>query len=90
MDIVIEILLEIYMELMLLIVPEKNIEKKHIRIIKLTAIVVTLGVFALAIWGIVLIADYNNLWGIVPIAVAAMVSLAQIVAGIILYKKNHK
>lgn len=89
MDIVVEILLEIYMELMLLIVPEKGASRKYIRIAKIAAILGVLGVFALLIWGGVLIADYNNLWGIVPIAIAAIVSLIQIIAGIILYKKHH-
>jgi len=89
MDIVIELLLEIYMELMLLVVPEKNATKKHIRIAKIAAILVVLGIFALVIWGGVLIADYNNLWGIFPIAAAVVISLAQIIAGIVLYKKHH-
>ena len=89
MDIVIEILLEIYMELMLLMIPEKNASKQHIRIAKIAAILVVAGIFALAIWGSVLIVDYGNLWGLVPIAIAVVVSLAQIIAGIILYKKHH-
>lgn len=89
MDIVVEILLEIYMELMFLIVPEKGRSKKYIRIAKIIAVCVVFGIFALVIWGGVLIADYNNLWGIVPIMIAAALSLIQIVAGIILYKKHH-
>lgn len=89
MDMVIEILLEIYMELMLLVIPEKNVSKKYIRIAKIVAILVIVGIFALAIWGGVLVADYNNLWGIAPISVAVILSLAQIIAGIILFKKHH-
>ena len=89
MDIVIEILLEIYMELMFLVVPEKNASKKHIWIAKIAAIAVVLGIFALVIWGAVLILDYNNLWGILPITIAGAISLAQIIAGIVLYKKHH-
>ena len=89
MDIVIEILLEIYMELMFLVVPEKNATKKHIWIAKIAAVLVVLGTFALVIWGGVLIADHNNLWGILPIAIAVVISLAQIIAGIILFKKHH-
>lgn len=89
MDIVIEILIELYMELMLLVVPEKNTTKKHIWIAKIVAVFMVLVVFALVIWGGVLIADYNNLWGILPIAIAAVISLAQIIAGILLYKKHH-
>lgn len=89
MDILIEILLEVYMELMLLIVPEKNLSKKHILIAKILAVLVLAGVFALVIWGVVLIADYGNMLGVIPITVAGVISLAQIIGGIILYKRNH-
>jgi len=89
MDLIVEILLEIYMELMLLIIPEKNASKKHILIAKIAAFAVVLGIFALVIWGAVLIIDHDNLWGILPIAVAVAMSLAQIIAGILLYKKHH-
>ena len=89
MDIVIEIFLELYMELMLLVIPEKNAGKKHIRMAKIAAIVVVVCVIALAIWGAVLIADYGNMWGVVPIAVAAALSVVQIVAGVALFKKHH-
>lgn len=89
MDIVIEILLEIYMELMFLVIPEKNATKKHIWIAKITAILVVLGIFALVIWGAVLLVDHNNLWGIFPITIGVVISLVQIIAGIILYKKRH-
>ena len=89
MDIVVEILLEIYMKLMFLVIPEKNSSKKHIRMAKIVAILVVFSIFALVIWGSVLIADHNNLWGIAPISVAVILSLAQIIAGIILFKKHH-
>ena len=77
------------MELMLLVVPEKNAGKKQIRIAKIAAIAVVFGIFALVIWGAVLILDHNNLWGILPITVAVALSMAQIIAGIVLYKKHH-
>lgn len=89
MDIVIEILLEVYMELMLLVIPEKNVSKKHTRIVKIVAICMALGTLALVAWGGVLIVDYHNLWGILPIVVAVIISLVQIITGIILYKKHH-
>lgn len=89
MDILIEIFLEVYMELMMLVVPEKNITKKHQTIAKIIAIVVLFGVMALAVWGIVLIWEQSNLWGIAPLAVAIAFSLFQIIFGIIFYKKNH-
>ena len=89
MELVIEIVLEIYMELMFLVIPEKNATKKHIWIARIAAVLVVLGIFALVIWGCVLIVDHNNLWGILPISIAATVSLVQIIAGIILFKKHH-
>lgn len=89
MEILIEIILEVYLEMMFLIVPEKNVTKKQQLAIKLTAVAVLIGSIALAVWGVVLIADHGNMWGIVPLAVAVVVSLGQIVAGIVLYKKNH-
>lgn len=89
MDLVIEIVLEIYMELMLLIIPEKNVSKKHIIIAKLLAILGLVIIAALLLWGLTLVIDECNLWGIVPIGVAAVLSLAQIVAGTVLYKRYH-
>ncbi len=89
MDLLAEIVFEVYGELMFLIIPEKNRSKKHIWISKIIAVVVFLSVMALAFWGIVLITDHNNLWGIAPIAVAGVLSLVQIIAGIVLFKKNH-
>lgn len=89
MELLAEILFEVYGELMFLIIPEKNRSKKYVWISKIIAVVVFLLVIALTIWGIVLIADYNNHGGIAPIAVAVVISLTQIIAGIVLFKKNH-
>ena len=89
MDFLIELLLEIYMELMLLIVPEKNISKRQKLFAKIIAICVIAAIAAMVIWGLVLIIDHGNLWGVVPITIAVALSLAQIIAGLILYKRNH-
>lgn len=89
LDIIVEIFLEVYMELMLLIVPSKNATKKHLFFAKLIAIIALLGVFALIIYGAILVFDYNNLWGLIPLALALIISIIQIVLGIILYKKHH-
>ena len=89
MDILIEIFLEIYFELMLLIVPEKNVTKRHVWTVKIVAIIVLLGLCALIFWGIILIADYGNMLGVIPIAFAGVFSVVQITLGIILYKKHH-
>ena len=89
MDIIVEVLLEIYMEFMLLIVPEKNLSKKHIIIAKVIAITVIIGLFALTLWGVYLIADKHSMLGLLPISVAAAISVIQIALGIFFYKKHH-
>ena len=89
MELLVEILFEVYGELMFLIIPEKRMDKKYIIIAKMIAVLVFIGVIALVLWGAILISDYNNLIGIVPISIAAVISLAQIIAGIVLFKKHH-
>ena len=89
MELLAEILFEVYGELMLLIIPEKNMSKKYILLSKVVAILVLVGVIALALWGVYLISERNSLAGIVPIALAIIISLAQIIAGIVLFKRHH-
>lgn len=89
MDIIAEILIELYGELMFLIIPEKRLGKTYTAVVKITAVTVFLGVIALVIWGGVLIWERGNLLGIIPLSVGVLISLAQIIAGIILYKKHH-
>jgi hypothetical protein len=89
MDILVEILLEVYMELMFLIVPEKDRGKRHVWIARGLAILMLAVVVSLCLYGVWLLVDKDNSLGVLPIAVAAFLSLAQIVAGIILYNKNH-
>ena len=89
MELLAEILFEVYSELMFLIIPEKRMNKKYVILTKIIAVLVFIGVIALVLWGAILIADYNNLIGIVPISIAVVISLAQIIAGIVLFKKHH-
>ena len=89
MDMLAEILFEVYGELMFLIIPEKRMNKKYVVLTKMIAVLVFVGVVALVLWGAILISDYQNPMGILPISVAAVISLAQIIAGIILFKKHH-
>ena len=89
MELLAEILFEVYGELMFLIIPEKRMSKKYVIIAKAIAILVFIGVIALALWGIVLISEYNNFIGILQISIAVVISLAQIIAGIVLFKKHH-
>lgn len=90
MDIVIDILLEIYMELMMLIVPEEKRGKKHYRIATVIAVLCMLGIMALGVWGIVWIAEYDNMLGLIPLTFALLLSVAQIVLGVILFIKRNR
>ena len=89
MDLLIEILLDVYGELIFLIVPEKRTNKKYVIITKIIAILVFIGVVALTLWGAFLITERNNLIGILPISIAALISLTQVILGIILFKKRR-
>ena len=91
MELLFEILFELYCELMMFIVPEKDASSKKYRIIAiLIATAVLFGVIALFIWGIVLISDYNNKSGVIPIIIASVISIAQIIAGFVLHDKKSK
>ena len=50
MDIVFEILIELYLELMFLIVPEKNVTKKHKIIAAVIALIVIAVIFTFIIF----------------------------------------
>ena len=89
MELLFEFLFEVYIELMMFIVPEeKATSKKYRAIAILIALVIVFGVLALFIWGFVLLIDYENKLGIVPIAIAIVISIIQIVAGFILHDKK--
>ena len=90
MDILIEVLLDVYLELMLLVIPEEKMSRKKKIVARLIAIGVLLGVLALAVWGLVWIIDYKNFWGILPLAVAILLSIGQISLGIILAIKKER
>lgn len=89
MEIVFEILFEVYVELMMLIVPEEKATSKKYRALAIAfATVVLFGLMALFAWGCVLISDYGNMLGIIPISVSVVLSIAQILAGFILYGRK--
>ena len=90
MEIVIEILLEVYMELMLLIIPEDKWGRKHRGIATVIAIISLLGIMAMAIGGIVWIVEKANPWGWFPLILAVVLSAVQITLGIVLYNRKHK
>ncbi len=73
------------MELMMLVVPEEKATKKRYRV--LAAIIALIGIaatIASLVYGLYLIIDNDNLLGIIPIAVAVILSISQITAGIVI------
>lgn len=90
MELLVEILIEIYMELMFLIVPQDKRRKKHYFAAAIIAIVLTLGIMAIGVWGIVWIVDQGNAWGWLPLSIAILLSAAQITFGILLYNRRNK
>ena len=75
---------------MFLIVPEEKRKRKHRIIVGILAIVELIGLFALLIWGCYLIEDKKTPWGWLPLIGVIVLSIAQIVTGIILYFKRNK
>ena len=90
MDLLIEILLEVYMELMFLIIPEEKRKKRHRVIVVFIATILTFGLMALLLWGIYLLAEEKNVWGCLPLGIGILLSTLQIVAGILLRNRAKK
>ena len=90
MEIVFEILFEMFLELMMFIVPEENRgSKKHRAAAFTVSIAVLVAVLALVIWGCILISDYNNKLGAIPITVAVVISILWIVLGLVMNAKRQ-
>lgn len=89
MDIIFEIFLEIYGELMMLVVPESKWTKKK-GAIAIVAALNFIGVMALFLWGIVLLVDEENVLGWIPIFFAVMLSAAQIGLGVYRFIRTKK
>ena len=91
MEFLMECIVGLYMELMMLMVPERGeAPKKYRKTVLIIAVTVLLSVIALFTWGAILLTDYNNNLGYIPIAIALVISIAQIVAGFVLYKKRNR
>ena len=89
MEIIFEVIIELYLELMCIIVPEKNITKRMRVLAIIIAIVLALGLPLLFFEGSYLWFEKNMVLGIILMIVSAVLVLAQIIAGIVLYKKHH-
>ena len=88
MEIIMEILLEGYMELMLLIVPAKGKTKGMKLLAAILAIAATLGCMALFLFGAYLVSSEQVGWGTLCILLSVFISLVQIIAGYRLWKKR--
>ncbi len=91
MDILIEILVDVYTELMMLVVPERKMASRGYRfLVWVIALVCTIAILALGGWGIVLIFEKKNMLGIIPLAIAVVLSIIQIIFGIISHARKSK
>ncbi len=90
MDIVVEILIDIFMELMTLIVPKENISRRHKVIAAVLSAVFAILVLGLFVFGAYLVFESKNMLGIIPMVLAVLVSAVQIGFGIALYVKKNK
>lgn len=89
MEIIFEVIITLYLELMGLIVPEKKATKGMKVLAIMIAIVLALGLPLLFFEGSYLWLEKNMVLGIILMIVSAVLVLAQIIAGIVLYKKHH-
>ena len=89
MDIIFEIFLEIYGELMMLIIPESKWTKKK-GAVAIVAVLNFIGVLALFLWGVVLLNDNGDVLGWIPIFFAVVLSAIQIGMGIYRYIRIKK
>ncbi len=90
MDILIEILFDVYGELMLLAISEGSLSRRQAILARLLAAAVLVVTLGLVLLGVFLISEKGLLIGILPITVAAVLSVAQITAGIVLTVKRHR
>ena len=90
MELLMEFIFELYFELMMYVVPEeKATSKKYRTLVVLIAITVLLGVLALFILGCVLL-EHDHYLGFIPILIAILISVAQIIAGFKIQNKKTK
>ena len=89
MEIIFEIFFEVYFELMMLIVPTPKASSIVYKALSaLLALIVLFGCLFLFGWGI-LVVDSGNNWGWFAVLGAIMISVAQIIAGLVLYTKRN-
>lgn len=84
-----EIILEFYLKLMLMVVPTENVTKKRKVLAGIIAVVMALGLPVLFFVGFWLSLDGDKPWGMMLMIFSGVLIVAQIIAGVLLYEKNH-
>ncbi len=87
MEVIFEFLFEIYLEMMMFIVPEDK-ANKYRWVAKLVGVIMIFVVIVLFVLGGCLVFDHGKMIGWLPMSLAALLSLAQIIAGFIVQSKN--
>lgn len=89
MDLLFEILIDMYVELMMSVIPEADEASRKYRIIALAfALTGFILCAALFVWGGVLLFDRDNKLGLIPIVFSVAFSLAQIIVGLVIRCKK--
>jgi len=89
MQFIYEVCIEIFFELMMYIVPEHTAKStKYRSICLIVALFVLLVVLALFIFGCILIVDYDNDKGAIPITIAVIIAIIHIVVGLVLRSRD--
>lgn len=89
MEIVMEILLELYCELMLMAIPTKGKSKGMLVFAGILSGVMLCGCMVLFLAGTELAATGSIGWGVLCILASVAISLAHMIAGILLQKKKN-
>lgn len=80
----------IYITLMLLVVPRAS-EHKWCRLLAKTIAVLMIAlVLTLLVWGAMLVGDYGDPLGFIPLSLAGVLSVGQIIAGILLHRRERR
>lgn len=89
LDVLIELVLEFYLELMFMIVPTEKVTKKRKILASVIAIVMAIGLPILFFVGFNLSLDADKPWGTLLMIFSGTLIVAQIIAGFVLHEIHH-
>ena len=88
MDVLIEIIIDVYGEIIFGLIPEEGISRRARRLIKLTAIMIFFGVVALTAVGTYYLVQERRAIGFLPIGIAIAILAAHIVLFVVTRKRK--